>query len=169
MKSLISLSSRRPIPTVISMIALVFLLSVPEIGASKAKGVPFQPDRIEGLWNAEVNITICATGMVVASFDAMAIFAANGTFHDTNSNNPALRSASFGTWQHLGGDEYEFAFRFFRFDLQGFNEGWNVVRHRVELSADGQTYHSEGTAEIYDLSDNLILSGCSNSVAVRFN
>lgn len=169
MKSLISLTFWRPIPAIIAMISLVCLLSVPAIGAGKARGVPFQADRIEGLWNAHVKITLCATGMEVASFDAMAIFAANGTFHDTNSNNPTLRSASFGTWQHVEGNTYEFAFRFFRFDLGGANEGWNVVRHRVELSADGQSYFSEGTAEIYNALGGLIATGCSSSEAIRFN
>lgn len=169
MKSLFPLTLCRPIPAVICTITLACLLSVPAIGAGKAKGVPFQADRIEGLWTAHVNITICATGTVVASFDAMGLFGANGTFHDTNSVNPALRSASFGTWHHLGGNSYEFALRFFRFDLQGFNQGWSVVRHKVELSADGQTYNSEGTAEFYNVSGGLIMTGCSDSEAIRFN
>jgi hypothetical protein len=169
MKSLISLTFWRPISAVIAMITLACLVSVPAIGAGNAKGKPFQADRIEGLWTAHVNITVCATGMVITSFDAMALFAANGTFHDTNSVNPALRSASFGRWQHLGGNEYEFVFRFFRFDLQGFNEGWSVVRHKVELSADGQAYSSEGTAEFYNVSGGLIMTGCSDSEATRFN
>jgi hypothetical protein len=169
MKSMISHTILRPIPAVISVIALACLVAVPAISAGKARGVPFQADPIEGLWTADVKITNCITGAVIISFDAMGLFAAGGTFHDTNATNPTLRSASFGTWQHLGGNEYEFAFRFFRFDLQGFYQGWNVVRHRVELSADGQSYTSEGSAEIYNASGVLIMPGCSSSEAIRFD
>jgi hypothetical protein len=169
MKSLISRKFSRPVPAVAAVVALACLLSVPAISAGKTKALPFQADPIEGLWAAHVNITDCNTGAVGFSFDAMGLFAANGTFHDTNATNPTLRSASFGTWQHLGGNAYTFMFRFFRFDLQGLYQGSNVVRHTVELAADGQSYFSEGTAEIYNALGGLIATGCSNSEAIRFN
>jgi hypothetical protein len=39
------------------------------------------------------------------------MFAANGTFHDTNATNPTLRSAGLGSWQHLSRNEYQSRFR----------------------------------------------------------
>lgn len=167
MKSLILLTLWRPVAAAVSMITLACLVAVPAIGAGKARGVPFQADRIEGLWTAHVNVFDCITGFGT-TFEAMAIFAANGTFHDTNSTDPTLRSASFGTWQHLEGNAYEFAFQFFRFNSDGIYQGWNVVRHRVELAADGQSYFSEGTAEIYSAVGGLIATGCSSAQAIRF-
>lgn len=166
-KSLNSKTLSRQIPAIIATFTLACLVAVPAIGAGKARGVPFQADRIEGLWTAHVDVFNCATGMG-SSFEAMALFAANGTFHDTNSTDPTARSASFGTWQHLGGNVYEFAFRFFRFS-EGVYQGWNVIRHRVELAADGQSYFSEGTAEIYNTVGVVVGTGCSRAAAIRFN
>jgi hypothetical protein len=140
----------------------------PAVAAAKPAGVPFRANIIEGVWNAKVNITVCATGTLITSFDAMSMFAANGVFQDTNSNNPILRSAAFGLWNQVGPREYEFAFRNFRFDTVGTNLGSQVVRHKVELSADGNSYSSEGTSEFYDVDGNLFMTGCSDAEATRF-
>ena len=125
-------------------------------------------DRIEGAWNVAVDITVCATGGTITSFDAMSLFGANGTFHDTNATPSALRSEAFGYWKRVGKHAYEFAFRFFRFDATGASIGATVVRHDVLLSHRGDTYTSEGTAEFYDAVGNLTATGCSSSTATRF-
>lgn len=129
--------------------------------------------RIEGLWNVRVWLTNCATGQTLpfpaATFDVLALFAHNGTFHDTNAGNPTIRSAAFGSWKHTGGRTYRFAFRFFRFDVTGLNIGSQIVRHEVELSADGRNYSSKGGAEFYDVSGiRMLPDGCSRSTATRF-
>ena len=77
------------------------------------------PDPIVSVWNVSVDITNCATGATIASREAMALFAAYGTRHETNATNPALRCPTFGNWRHLENNEYQFAFRFFRFDAAG--------------------------------------------------
>jgi hypothetical protein len=127
-------------------------------------------DPIVGVWNVSVDITNCATGATIASGEAMALFAADGTRHETNATNPALRSPAFGTWRRLGkkNNKYQFAFRFFRFDTAGVNLGSQVIRHDLVLSADGTSYFSEGTAEIFDPFGNLIVIGCSTATATRF-
>lgn len=137
-------------------------------GGAAAAGNAWFPDPIEGVWNASVDITICATGNTIASFEAMGMFAANGTFHDTNANNPALKSSTFGYWRSLGNDEYQFAWRQFTFDAAGVNTGSVIVRHDVLLSADGASYFSEGTAEFFDPAGNLVSTGCSRAAATRF-
>jgi hypothetical protein len=131
------------------------------------------PESIRGVWNVTVTLTNCVTGLPLpfpgATFDAMALFEADGTLHDTNSQNPATRSASFGYWERTGPLQYRFAFRFFRFDGGGQLIGSQVVRHDVEMSPDGQSYVSSGTAEFYDTSGNPTMpNGCSRSVATRF-
>jgi len=124
---------------------------------------------IEGVWNATVNLTTCGpTPITLLSFQSMGVFARGGTYHDTNSTSPALKSSTFGVWKHLGGRRYAFAFRFFRFDAAGTAVGTNIVRHEVVLSADRQSYTSSGTGEVYDLAGNLIASGCSSASATRF-
>ncbi len=151
---------------------LVFLLVPGEHSIASPKAVPSgllkTKDPIEGVWNARVEITACDSDTVFNSFDAMALFASNGTFHDTNATNPALRSAAFGTWSAIGPRTYEFAFRLFRFDPMGATLGSSVVRHRVVLARKGDSYRSKGTAEFYDANGVLFMTGCSNAEAVRF-
>ncbi|NOT47621.1 MAG: hypothetical protein HOP17_07700 [Acidobacteria bacterium] len=126
------------------------------------------PNRIVGTWNVRVRITVCATGATITSFDAMGMFGAKGTFHDTNATNPALRSQAFGYWERESGDQFYFAFRLFRFDPAGNNIGSQIVRHNVVLSPTGNTYTSSGTSEFYDAAGNLTMTGCSASTATRF-
>ncbi|MGH8242230.1 MAG: hypothetical protein ACRETY_02650 [Steroidobacteraceae bacterium] len=130
--------------------------------------------RIEGVWLANVTLTNCATGEPLpfpgAMFDAMAMFAAGGTFHDTNMNPSLVRSSGFGTWQHVRDRVYRFAFRLFNLDSTGtLPTGSTIVRHRVVLSPDGKSYRSQGMAEFYDVSGvRMLPDGCSKSTATRF-
>jgi|SRR5690606_29928248 len=124
---------------------------------------------IEGLWNVSVEITDCANGSVLMSFDAMGLFARGGAFHDASASN--LRSPGFGQWRHLKGRRYEFAFRLFRFDAAGTYLGSQIVRHTVTLDRGGDSYESEGTAEFFDPDGqpaSVPPPGCSRSTATRF-
>lgn len=129
---------------------------------------------IEGVWNASVVITDCASGNPIGlpPFDAMAIFGANGTFHDTNSNSPVLqvRSDAFGYWKHISGNNYRFAFKAFHFDLAGMYIGYNIVRHDVLLAGNGKSYTSKGTAEFFNPDGTARPPGlgCSEATATRF-
>ena len=131
-------------------------------------------DPIEGVWNVRVVITDCASGLPLGPppFDAMAMFNANGTFQDTNSNSPALqvRSEALGYWKYVRGNKYRFAFKAFHFDLSGMYVGYNIVRHDVVLSDNGRRYVSTGTVEFFnpDGSTRPPVMGCSESTATRF-
>jgi len=124
---------------------------------------------IEGLWNVNVELTNCDDDSVIMSFDAMGLFAAGGAFHDTNASN--LRSPGFGVWRRIKGRDYEFAFRLFRFDAAGAYLGSQIVRHKLTLARDGDSYTSEGTAEFFDVDGEPTTvppPGCSRSTATRF-
>lgn len=151
--------------------------------AATVVGVPMalQPapanaeDRIVGLWNVTVTLTNCATGDPLpfpgATFEAMGLYEDSGTFHDTNAMSPIIRSAGLGTWVRVGARVYDFAFRNFRFDSTGtLPIGSQIIRHRVVLAENGESYSSSGTAEFYDVSGiRLLPDGCSKSEAQRFN
>jgi hypothetical protein len=130
--------------------------------------------RIKGVWSARVNITNCLPGnvpgpVVFASFEATNVFAADGTFLDANSGNPATQSAHLGYWRHIRGNKYEFAQKFFMFDAAGAPTGWRIVRHDVVLGAYGLSFTSGGTAETYNNDGVLLATGCSTSSAIRFD
>ncbi len=133
---------------------------------------PFK--RITGVWNARVNITNCLPGnvpgpVVFASFDAINVYAADGTFLDTNTGNPTMQSAHFGYWQHMRGNKYQFAQKFFLFDGSGVATGYRIVRHDVLLDRTGLSFTSAGYAETFNLDGVLLTTGCSTSSAVRFD
>jgi hypothetical protein len=130
--------------------------------------------RISGVWIARVNITNCLPGnvpgpVVFASFDAMNVYAADGTFLDTNTSSPATQSAHFGYWRHIRGNKYEFAQRFFLFDAAGLNTGYRIVRHEIQVDKTGQSFTSAGYAETFNPDGVLLATGCSTSSAVRFD
>jgi hypothetical protein len=124
--------------------------------------------KISGVWKTQVRITICATGATVASFESMGLFGADGTFLDTNMQNPATKSSSFGYWDHVRANQYKFVSRWFRFAPDGTYLGTAVVRHIVVLALDGETYESAGTGTMYDQAGNVISVGCSEASAERF-
>jgi hypothetical protein len=134
---------------------------------------PFGP-KLKGVWNARVNITNCLPGnvpgpIVFDSFYAINTYAADGTFLDTNSRNPATQSTHLGYWRHLHGNKYEFAVKFFMFDAGGASAGWRIVRHEIALAHDGMSFSSAGTAETFDNNGVLLTTGCSTSTALRFD
>ena len=143
-------------------------------GATLVASASEASDQIEGVWLARVTLTNCATGQPLpfpgATFDAMALFAEGGTFHDTNMQPSQERSAGFGIWNRVQNRVYRFAFRYFRLDSTGtLPTGSVIVRHRVVLAADGSSYQSRGTAEFYDASGiQMLPNGCSESTATRF-
>ena len=144
------------------------------LGVQMAAAGGHRPEhRIKGVWSARVDIKNCVGdqpgNVVFGSFDAMNIFGADGTFLDTNSQDPKARSAHFGYWRHIRGLKYEFAMKFFMFDATGANTGWRIVRHDVVLARSGLSFASGGTAETFDPDGNLIATGCSTSTAIRFN
>jgi hypothetical protein len=141
------------------------------------------PDPIEGVWNVKVYLMPCGSPQPPnPAFEAMAMFVRGGAFHDANSSNPVapanqtLRSEAFGHWEHVKGRTYQFAFRFFRFDLAGTFIGTQIVRHTVTLARDGESYVSEGAPEFYDVAGERTPPPgppgapppCSTSTATRF-
>ena len=104
---------------------------------------PFK--RITGVWSARVNITNCLPGtttpgpVVFASFDALNVYAADGTFLDTNSSDPTTQSAHFGYWRQIRGNRYEFAQKFFLLHRDRGDSG--QLPHRPSRSAAGPHRH----------------------------
>jgi len=136
---------------------------------SGAAGRLWHKDPIVGTWDVLVNITNCDTGdTIVPGAVALALFNVDGTRHETNATSPALRTPGYGNWHRVRKNEYKFAFKFFRFDGTGANIGSTSVRHNLFLSADRQSYYSEGPAEFFDTAGNLLFVGCANATATRY-
>ncbi|HKX84863.1 MAG TPA: hypothetical protein VJL58_11625 [Pyrinomonadaceae bacterium] len=124
--------------------------------------------KIVGMWDTVVTIRVCATGTPITSFAAIGLFNTGGTFNNTDTQNPATVSSVPGIWAAAGPNQYNLAFKVFRFNTSGAFIGSTVVRHVLTLSDSGDEYTSEGTSAMYDATGTQISTGCSTTEAQRF-
>jgi hypothetical protein len=125
--------------------------------------------RIVGTWDVHVSVRACQTGAEIRTFESLEHFNSGGTMQDVSSGfAPGRQTPGIGVWSHLGGNTYSFSFKSFGFDANGNFSGWTIVRHEITLNSKGDEFTSEGTAEFYDASGNLLFTGCSSNTATRF-
>jgi hypothetical protein len=125
--------------------------------------------KIEGSWNHTGTRLNCTTGAALGTFAALFTFNRGGTFWESGTQiSPALRSPSHGVWSYNGGRAYTTAFQFFRFNPDGTLAGRQVIRQQVELSQDGNSYTTTATAQVLDVSGNVIANNCSSGTGTRF-
>ena len=124
--------------------------------------------RLEGTWDAQVNITNCQTGDIIAAFPSIASFMTGGTSIGSTAGIPqSARTPEHGVWRHEGGNIYSFKFKTFSFNMNVFS-GWSIVEHQIILNSAADSYTSSGTAKFYNAAGMQVGSGCSTAVGTRF-
>jgi hypothetical protein len=124
--------------------------------------------RLEGTWDAQVRITNCVTGDVIASFPSIASFMKGGTSIGSTSGLPqSVRTPEHGVWRHEGGNTYRFKFKTFSFN-QNVPSGWSIIEHQVTLNSTADAYTSTGTAKHFAPNGVQVGTGCSDAVGTRF-
>jgi len=152
----------------IKSLGMVLLAMVFAAGLVNAQGTRDGGGRLEGTWDAQVNITNCQTGDVIATFASIASFMVGGTSIGSTSGIPqSARTPEHGVWRHDGGNIYSFRFKSFSFNQNVFS-GWSIVEHQIVLNATADSYTSFGTAKFYNASGVQVGSGCSTAVGTRF-
>ena len=124
-------------------------------------------DRIVGIWDVDVAIASCAGGPAFANFKAMHKFELGGTGQVVPATNPAGLSAHMLVWNHVGGHDYRWAVKFFRFEA-GVAVGYNVITGEVSINPDGTLYAGSGVAEFFDMAGNFQFSSCPSFAGTRF-
>jgi hypothetical protein len=125
--------------------------------------------RLEGSWNHQGMRLNCSTGAVLGTFQAMFTFNRGGTFWESGTQiSPALRSPSHGVWSYESRGLYSTAFQFFRFNADGTLAGRQIVRQRIQLSNDGNSYTATATAQVLDVNGNVIQNNCAAGSGTRF-
>jgi hypothetical protein len=125
--------------------------------------------RLEGTWNVQVTLRNCQTGAAIRTFPSLTTFMVGGTTLDSSSGIPqVLKTPGHGVWNHVGGNIYRFSFKSFSFDTSGNFTGWTKIAHEATLNSNAAEYTSTGTAEFYNASGVLFLTGCSTTTASRF-
>jgi hypothetical protein len=162
-------NSVRTFCATISIFLVFASITVALASAGNAAGIPDQGgQKIVGTWNVHVSVRACQTGAELRTFESLEHFNTGGTMQDVSSGfAPSRQTPGIGVWRHLGGRNYSFTFKSFGFDANGNFSGWTIVRHEINLDSKTE-FTSEGTAEFYDASGNLLFTGCSSNTATRF-
>ncbi len=121
--------------------------------------------KLEGVWEAQVTLRVCQTGVAVGTLRGMTTFIRGGALVGTNANpNPPI---SLGRWQYLGGQRYSSVERFFRYNPDGSFAGVQRLTRNFTLSQDGDHFNGTISVEIFDANDNLIGTACATEVTKR--
>jgi len=121
--------------------------------------------KLEGVWEAQVTVRVCQTGVPVGTLRGMTTFIRGGALVGTNANpNPPI---SFGRWQYLGGRRYSSVERFFRYNPDGSFAGVQRLTRNFTLSRGGDQFTGTVSVEIFDANDNLIATGCATEITRR--
>lgn len=129
---------------------------------------------IAGVWRTVVTPRNCQTGDPVAPpFPGLFTFNKGGTMSEYGigpGSSPALRSPGHGVWKREhGGQEYSFAFTFYRYNSTGVFIGSQKITATLELGASGDEFTTNSSIEVFDANDNLIGTGCATTTATRFD
>jgi hypothetical protein len=149
----------------------VFLLLMLVGGAqtlASAQSVKARPNRIVGVFDAQITNSDCATGTPLFSFRGLHKYELGGTAQVVPATNPALASAHAGIWRHVKGNNYQLIFKMFRFDGAGNNVGWNVVKFNVAINQDASGEAGSGQSEVFDANGNLLATTCPTFTGTRF-
>jgi len=139
-------------------------------GAAPAQEPPVEPEGkgIEGTWDHQVTIKICATGTPIAQVFTMSTYGQGGVISEiSGGQSPAVRSPGLGVWNHVRGREYAESVRFFRFNPDGTRAGRTViVSNFTHLLNDTLDFSS--VVRNYDAVGNLVSTVCATTVSTRF-
>ncbi len=125
-------------------------------------------NRIVGVWDAQISVNDCNTGALLFRFLGLHKYELGGTAQVVPATNPAPLSAHAGIWRHLQGNNYQLAFKMFRFDAAGNNIGWQIVRFDVAINEDATAEAGSGQAEIFDSNGNKVAMSCPTFTGTRF-
>ena len=125
--------------------------------------------RIDGTWDITLTVRNCATGAAIFTIPELATFHVGGTLTSSTAGFPqSAKTPGHGVWRHVSDQTYAYRLKFFRFDAAGAFIGWSVASQQAQVDSKGDEYTSEGGIEVYSAAGTLLMTGCSTSVATRF-
>jgi hypothetical protein len=124
-------------------------------------------DAIVGLWDVVVENRAC-DGPTIGTFVSMHKFELGGTAQTVPSTSPVNSSAHVGIWNHQGQNNYNLAFKAWRYDPAGNCIGWTVVRFDIVIDEQAETSFGTGQAQVYDTTGNIVSSSCPTFTGKRF-
>ena len=125
-------------------------------------------NRIVGLWDVQVTVFNCRTGVALANFRGLHKYELGGTGQVVPASNPAALSAHMSIWSHVQENDYQLTFKMFRFDAAGKNVGWVIVKNNVAIDEDATEYTGSGQSESFDSNGNSVGTSCPTFTGTRF-
>ncbi|HJY39143.1 MAG TPA: hypothetical protein VJ299_16825 [Steroidobacteraceae bacterium] len=119
---------------------------------------------IEGVWDSTVTLQVCGGGPVLRTFRALNLFEDDGSLVATSE---AVPPPSLGRWRWLGGRTYRAQFQFMRLGAGGIFEGMTRVTRQIQMAADGKSFTSVVSTQVFDVTDTLFAEGCGKESATR--
>jgi hypothetical protein len=119
---------------------------------------------IEGVWDSTVTLQVCGGGPVLRTFRALNLFEDDGSLVATSE---AVPPPSLGRWRWLGGRTYRAQFQFMRLGAGGVFEGMTRVTRHIQMAADGKSFTSVVSTQVFDVTDTLFAEGCGKESATR--
>jgi hypothetical protein len=127
---------------------------------------------IRGVWRTVVTGRNCQTGEPLGSLPGLFTFNQGGTMSEFGigpGSTPALRSPGHGVWQReQGWQEYSFAFTYYRYNASGVFIGSQKVTGALKLGPDDDEFATTSVIEVFDVTGNLIGTGCATAAGTRF-
>jgi hypothetical protein len=125
--------------------------------------------KLDGTWRAQVTLRDCQTGSAIRTFPALLTFAEGGTLTETTTAfPPAARTPGHGFWRRTGKRTYKAVTEAFLFNPAGAWTGTQRLTQAIEIGNDPDELTSNANVEIFDVSGNLLVSGCATAIAHRF-
>ena len=123
---------------------------------------------IEGVWRTQITPRDCQTGEPLLPFTPQGLitYHKGGTMSETSD--AASRGPGHGVWNRKNRRRYDASFVFQLFNPDGTFAGTQKVTQNLRLDASGNRWEDNATFQIFDASDNVIVTGCATAVGTRF-
>jgi hypothetical protein len=151
---MISKKGLRRLAVVLTLTALVGAGAISAATGDDARGRGRGlTDPLAGTWIGTVN-----RPAPLPALKSFQVFTSDGSVIEMASEAQALRSASYGSWEPLGGGLYAATMVFFRFDAQGTWLGTQKINRTIRLAPDGQTFSHVARVTTLDVNGNVLAS-----------
>jgi hypothetical protein len=157
-------AARTIVRTAVLLLALVGIM--PTMASAQIENS--RDNRIVGVWDVNVTVRNCTTGITLTTFRGLHKYEVGGTGQVVPATNPAALSPHVSVWKQVDKNLYSMSFKMFRFDSAGNNIGWIVVRNDVAINEDATAYAGSGRADVFDLNGNVVGASCPTFTGTRF-
>lgn len=153
----------------VALALTIVLVVAPRTIANAQSQQAASGDGLVGTWRVEVTLRDCNTGAALGSpFRSLLSFARGGTMTETTARfTPALRGPGHGIWQQVQGSTFSSTLDAFLYNPTGVWTGTQRLTQTIEIGDDPDAWMATAHNEIFDTTDNLLVSGCSTAVGRR--